>query len=136
MNRIPSVNTRVLTCIMISKSTEGRSVVSTSSRIPLVQRRSASEVSALGSEIANLAERLDTSQHKLDSPVRSARSVARKFVAGKLDLVESQAALAAPGAEVAGAGESAAVVLGVVGSVEGGAGVGLETLEAVPLGCC
>jgi hypothetical protein len=57
-------------------------------------------------------------------------------VAGKLDLVESQAALAAVGAQVSGTGESAAVVLGVVGSVEGGAGVGLETLQAVPLGGC
>jgi hypothetical protein len=120
----------------MNKSTSGRSVVSTSPRIPLVQRRSASEVSALGCEIANLAQRLDTSQHKLNSPVRSARSVSRKFVAGKLDLVEGQAALAAPGAKVAGAGESAAVVLGVVGGVEGSAGVGLETLEAVPLDVC
>lgn len=54
-------------------------------------------------------------------------------MAGKLDLVESQAALAAPGAKVSSASESAAVVLRVVGGVEGSAGVGLETLEAVPL---
>ena len=55
-------------------------------------------------------------------------------MAGELDLVESHAALGAPGSQVAGAGEGAAVVFGVVGGVEGGAGVGLETLEAVPLG--
>jgi len=55
-------------------------------------------------------------------------------VASELNLVESKATLAAPEAKVACAGESAAVVLGVVGCVEGNAGVGLETLEAVPLG--
>jgi hypothetical protein len=118
------------------ESIKGRSVVPTSPRISLVQRRSTSEISALGREIANLAKRLDASQHELDSPVRSARRIAGEFVAGKLDLVESQAALAAVGAQVSGTGESAAVVLGVVGSVEGGAGVGLETLQAVPLGGC
>jgi len=55
-------------------------------------------------------------------------------VASKLNLVEGQAALAAPKAQVASASESAAVELGVVGSVERSAGVGLETLETVPLG--
>jgi hypothetical protein len=55
-------------------------------------------------------------------------------VAGKLDLVEGEAALAAPEAKVAGAGEGATVVFGVVGCVERSAGVGLETLETVPLG--
>ena len=101
--------------------------------ISLVQRRSASEVSTLGSERPNFAKRLDTTQHELDSAVRSARSVTWKLMAGELDLVESHAALGTPGSQVAGAGEGAAVVFGVVGGVEGGAGVGLETLEAVPL---
>jgi len=55
-------------------------------------------------------------------------------MAGKLDLVEGQAALGTPEAKVASAGESAAVVLGVVGGVEGSAGVLLKTLETVPLG--
>jgi hypothetical protein len=54
-------------------------------------------------------------------------------VAGKLDLVESQATLATVEAQVASASESATVVLGVVGSVEWSVGVRLETLEAVPL---
>ena len=40
-------------------------------------------------------------------------------MAGELDLVESHAALGAPGAQVAGAGEGAAVVFGVVWGVEG-----------------
>jgi hypothetical protein len=109
------------------------SVVSKVLLLPLVQRRSTSEVTALGGERTNLAERLDPSQHELDSAVRSARSVAGEFVASELDLVESQAALATPGSQVSGAGEGAAVVFGVVGGVEGDVGVGLETLEAVPL---
>jgi hypothetical protein len=102
--------------------------------ISSVQRRRTGEVSTLGSERPNLAKRLDTTQHELDGAVRGARSVAGQFVAGELDLVERQAALGAPESQVAGAGEGAAVVLGMVGGVEGGAGVGLETLEAVPLG--
>ena len=55
-------------------------------------------------------------------------------MAGKLDLVECETTLASPKAKIAGASESAAVVLGVVRGVEGSARVGLETLEAVPLG--
>lgn len=109
------------------------SVVSAEARTPPVQRRSASEVSGLRGEIADLAERLDTSQHELDSPVRGAWCVSRKLVAGKLDLVEGKTTLSPPKTKVASASESAAVVLGVVGSVEGSAGVLLETLETVPL---
>jgi hypothetical protein len=109
------------------------SVVSAEARTPPVQRRSASEVSALRGEIANVAERLDTSQEELNSPVRGARCVAGKLVASKLNLVEGQAALGAPKTKVTSASESAAVVLGVVGSVEGSAGVLLKTLKAVPL---
>lgn len=109
------------------------SVVSAEARTPPVQRRGASEISALGGEIADLTERLNTSQEELDSPVRGAWCVARKFVAGKLDLVEGQAALGTPETKVARASKSAAVVLGVVGGVEGSAGVLLETLKAVPL---
>jgi len=101
--------------------------------LPLVQRRSASEVTALSGERTNLAERLDPSQHELDGAVCSARSVAGQFVTGELDLVESQTALATPGSQVSGAGEGAAVVFGVIGGVERDVGVGLETLEAVPL---
>ena len=55
-------------------------------------------------------------------------------MAGKLDLVEGQAALRTPKTKVASASEGAAVVLGVVGGVEGSAGVLLKTLETVPLG--
>jgi len=109
------------------------SVVPKALLLPLVQRRSASEITALSRERTNLAKRLDPSQHELDSAVGGARSVAGEFMAGELDLVESQAALGAPESQVSGAGEGAAVVLGVVGGVEGDAGVGLETLEAVPL---
>jgi hypothetical protein len=109
------------------------SVVSAEARTPPVQRRGASEISGLRGEIADLAERLDTSQHELDGPVRGAWCVARKLVAGKLDLVEGKTTLSPPEAKVASASESAAVVLGVVGGVEGSAGVLLETLEAVPL---
>lgn len=54
-------------------------------------------------------------------------------MAGKLNLVERETALSAPEAKVASTSKSAAVVLGVVGGVEGSARVGLETLEAVPL---
>jgi hypothetical protein len=110
------------------------SVVSKVLLLPLVQRRSTSEVTTLGRERTNLAERLDPSQHEFDGAVRSARSVAGQFVAGELDLVERQTALATPGSQVSGAGEGAAVVFGVVRGVEGDVGVGLETLEAVPLG--
>lgn len=109
------------------------SVVSAEARTPPVQRRGARKVSGLRSEIADLAERLDTSQHKLDSPVRGARCIARKLVAGKLNLVECETTLSTPKAKVAGTSESAAVVFGVVGGVEGSAGILLETLEAVPL---
>jgi len=55
-------------------------------------------------------------------------------MAGKLDLVEGKTTLGTPKTKVASASESAAVVLRVVGGVEGSAGVLLETLEAVPLG--
>jgi hypothetical protein len=110
------------------------SVVSKVLLLPLVQRRSTSEVTTLGSERTNLAKRLDPSQHELNGAVSGTRSVAGKFVAGKLDLVERQTALATPGSQVSGAGEGAAVVFGVVRGVEGDVGVGLETLEAVPLG--
>lgn len=110
------------------------SVVSAEARTPPVQRRGASEVSTLGCEIADLAERLDTSQEELDSPVRGAWCVAGKFVASKLNLVECQAALGAPKTKVSSACESASIILWVVGSVEGSAGVFLQTLEAVPLG--
>lgn len=116
-----------------SHSTLPSSVVPKVLLLPLVQRRRASEISTLGSERTNLAKRLDPSQHELDSTVGGSRSVPGEFVAGKLDLVESQTALGAPESQVSGAGERAAVVLGVVGGVEGDAGVGLETLEAVPL---
>ena len=110
------------------------SVVSAEASIPLVQRRSASEVSALGSERADIAKRLDTSQHELDSPVRGAWCVTGKLVAGKLDLVKCETTLTSPKTKVSSACESSTVVLGVVRGVEGSARVGLETLEAVPLG--
>lgn len=41
-------------------------------------------------------------------------------MAGELDLVEGQATLVTPGAEISSTGKSAAIVFGVVGGVEGG----------------
>ena len=57
-------------------------------------------------------------------------------MAGELDLVECQTAFLAPGAQVAGTRESAAVVLGVVWRVEWCIRVRLQALKPVPLSIC
>lgn len=96
------------------------SIVTTEPCLPSVQRRGSSKVTALRCERANIAERLDTSKEKLQGPVSSARCIPRKLVASELDLVEGQATLVTPGAEISSTGKSAAIVFGVVGGVEGG----------------
>lgn len=52
---------------------------------------------------------------------------------GKLNLVEGQAALVAPGSKITGTSQSTTIVLGVVRGVEWSVGVRLESLKAIPL---
>lgn len=109
------------------------SLIPAESSIPPIQRRGTSEVSTLRSEGANITQRLDTSQEKLHRPVGSSGCVPRKLMTGELDLVERQSALVAPGAQISSACQSTAVVFWVVGRVERGVRVGLETAKAIPL---
>lgn len=97
-----------------------------------VQLSGTSEVTSLSGKVTDVAKALDTAEEQLNRPVSSTRGVTRQLVTSQLDSVESQATLDTVATEVSGAGERAAVVLGVVWSVEGRARVLLETLQAVP----
>lgn len=90
------------------------------------------EVTSLCGEVSVISERVNASEEQLNGTVGSTRSVARKLVSGKLDLVEGKASLRTPVSDLAGSGESTTVVLGMVGDVKFLARVLLETLLSVP----
>ena len=99
---------------------------------PLVDRTGPCEIPSLCSEIARITQTIDASKQQLNGPVSSARGIARKLMSRQLYLVICQTTLATPSTQITSAGESTAVVFGMVGGIKVIARVFLEALLTVP----
>lgn len=118
--RAPDVTSKAWLEPHIRRSSTCRNLVPTQVALWLapVNRHAAGVITSLGGEVTDSTEGVDAPEQKLYGSVGSAWCVAWQLVAGELDLVEGQTAFLAPGAQVAGTGEGAAVVLWVIWRVE------------------